>query len=185
MKSYFKVSQYFLMTSPSFRLYVVMRFEVWRIKNLIEAEISVCWLNWIWTSRPLPKGAFTNYVYMICLFLTTYPPSVYIFYGIKVYKKSIFLTAYPPPLVNVVCERPLRQIFSNNWFQSKRNFEFVYSMLHDWKLYYSSYTCRQKKVTWVLWPFAITMHSGVPLLLWLCWGGELHKLEFIKILIFV
>ena len=40
-------------------------------------------------------------------FLTTYPPSVYIFYGIKVYKKSIFFTTYPPPLVNVVCERPL------------------------------------------------------------------------------
>ena len=35
------------------------------------------------------------------------PPSVYIFYGMKVYKKSIFLTTYPPPLVNVVCERPL------------------------------------------------------------------------------
>ena len=35
------------------------------------------------------------------------PPSVYIFYGINVYKKSIFLTTYPPPLVNVVCERPL------------------------------------------------------------------------------
>ena len=34
------------------------------------------------------------------------PPFVYIFYGIKVYKKSIFLTTYPPPLVNVVCERP-------------------------------------------------------------------------------
>ena len=33
----------------------------------------------------LNKGAFTNYVYKICLFLTT----------------------YPPPLVNVVCERPL------------------------------------------------------------------------------
>ena len=33
-------------------------------------------------------------------------PSVYIFYGIKVYKKSIFLTTYPLPLVNVVCERP-------------------------------------------------------------------------------
>ena len=31
-----------------------------------------------------PKGAFTNYVYKIWLFLTT----------------------YPPPLVNVVCERP-------------------------------------------------------------------------------
>ena len=37
------------------------------------------------------------------------PPSVYIFYGIKVLKKSIFWTAYPPPLVNVVCERPLTQ----------------------------------------------------------------------------
>ena len=36
------------------------------------------------------------------------PPSVYIFYDLKVYKKSIFLTTYPPPLVNVVCERPLR-----------------------------------------------------------------------------
>ena len=35
------------------------------------------------------------------------PPSVYIFYGMKVYKKSIILTTYPPPLVNVVCERPL------------------------------------------------------------------------------
>ena len=35
------------------------------------------------------------------------PPSVYNFYGIKVYKKSIFFTTSPPPLVNVVCERPL------------------------------------------------------------------------------
>ena len=35
-------------------------------------------------------------------------PSIYIFYGIKVYKKSGFLTTYPPPHVNVVCERPLR-----------------------------------------------------------------------------
>ena len=34
-------------------------------------------------------------------------PSVYIFYGIKVYKKLIFLSTYPPPLVNVVCEQPL------------------------------------------------------------------------------
>ena len=39
------------------------------------------------------------------------PPSVYIFFGIKVYKKSIFLTTYlPPPLVNVVCEWPLTRI---------------------------------------------------------------------------
>ena len=30
-------------------------------------------------------------------FFDPLPPSVYIFYGIKVYKKSIFLTTYPPP----------------------------------------------------------------------------------------
>ena len=59
------------------------------------------------TCSDLSKGAFTNYVYKICPFFDHLPPSVYIFYGIKVYKKLIFLTTYPPPLVNVVCERPL------------------------------------------------------------------------------
>ena len=34
--------------------------------------------------------------------------SVYIFYGVYVYKNSIFLTTYPPPLVNIVCEQPLK-----------------------------------------------------------------------------
>ena len=34
------------------------------------------------------------------------PPFIYIFYGMKGYKKSIFLTTYLVPLVNVVCERP-------------------------------------------------------------------------------
>ena len=53
------------------------------------------------------QGAFTNYVYRICLFFDHLFPSVYIFYGIKVYKKSICLTTYTPALVNVVCERPL------------------------------------------------------------------------------
>ena len=53
------------------------------------------------------KGSFTNYVYKILLFFDHLPPSVYIFYDIKVYKKSLFLTTYPPPLVNVVCEWPL------------------------------------------------------------------------------
>ena len=57
--------------------------------------------------RVFTKGAFTNYVYNICLFFDHLPPFVYIFYGIKVYKKSIFLTTYPPLLVNIVCERPL------------------------------------------------------------------------------
>ena len=50
-------------------------------------------------------------IHKLCLqnlaFFNHLPPSVYIFYGIKVNKKSIFLTTYPPPLVNVVCERPL------------------------------------------------------------------------------
>ena len=41
------------------------------------------------------------------------PPSIYSFYGIKVYKKSIFLTTYLPPLVNVVCERPLKSAVYN------------------------------------------------------------------------
>ena len=66
-------------------------------------------------------------VHKLCLqdlsFFDHLPPSVYIFYGIKVYKKSIFLTTYPPPLVNVVCERPLscisdfleRSLFLGNW----------------------------------------------------------------------
>ena len=48
-------------------------------------------------------------VHKLCLqdlsFFDHLPPSVYIFYGIKVYKKS----TYPPPLVNVVCERPLKE----------------------------------------------------------------------------
>ena len=35
----------------------------------------------------LALGAFTNYVYIIWLFFDHLPPSVYIFYGIKVYKK--------------------------------------------------------------------------------------------------
>ena len=61
--------------------------------------------------NPFLKGG----VHKLCLqnlsFFDHLPPSVYIFYGIKVYKKSIFLTTYPPPLVNVVCERPLRLLW--------------------------------------------------------------------------
>ena len=53
--------------------------------------------------RDRSQTTFTRFVFFDHL-----PPSVYIFYGIKVYKKSIFLTTYPPPLVNVVCERPLK-----------------------------------------------------------------------------
>ena len=41
------------------------------------------------------KGSFTNYVDKILGFFDHLSPSVYIFYGINVYKKSIFLTTYP------------------------------------------------------------------------------------------
>ena len=43
------------------------------------------------------------------------PPSVYIFYGMKVYKMSILLTTDPPTLVNVVCEQPLTWIVRTSW----------------------------------------------------------------------
>ena len=52
-------------------------------------------------------GGVNKLLYKICLVFDHLPLSVYIFYGIKVYKKLIFLIIYPPPLVNVVCERPL------------------------------------------------------------------------------
>ena len=55
----------------------------------------------------LHKGAYTNYVDKIMAFFDHLPPSVDIFYGINVDKKSIFSTTYPLPLVNVVCECPL------------------------------------------------------------------------------
>ena len=74
-----------------------------RLKN-IQQQVTKAFCNQklFWTFTVWTKGAFTNYVYYIWLFLITYPP----FYGIKVYKKSGFLTTYPPPLVNAVCERP-------------------------------------------------------------------------------
>ena len=68
------------------------------------------------------------------------PPSVYIFYGIKVYKNSIFLTTYPPPLVNVVCERPL----------SKMNMDFstcpwLHSQFFRWRSYPAIWPARSDK----------------------------------------
>ena len=57
----------------------------------------------------LPLGGVHKLRLQDLAFFDHLPPSVYIFYGINVYKKSIFLTTYPPPLVNVVCERPLIQ----------------------------------------------------------------------------
>ena len=47
--------------------------------------------------------------FTIFVFFDHIPPSVYISYGIKVYKKLIFLTTYPL-LVNVVCDRPLSPV---------------------------------------------------------------------------
>ena len=55
-------------------------------------------------------------------FFDTLPPSVYISYGIKVYKKLTFLTTYPPPLVNVVCERPLIQKYTRQFIQESASY---------------------------------------------------------------
>ena len=85
------------------------------------------------------SGAFANYVYKIWLFFDHLPPSVYIFYGIKIYKKSIILTTYPPPLVNVVCELP-------NWFLSPIFYYFYLNTLRGWRLgcWCSSVNSRRK-----------------------------------------
>ena len=105
---------------------------------------SAIWLNCLWKFRyhfswkqalnwSLVNLAFYGFVILVVLrgvpgrsqstftrfvFFDHLPPSVYIFYGIKVCKKSIFLTTYPPPLVNVVYERPLRltiHILTERW----------------------------------------------------------------------
>ena len=57
-------------------------FDIYYVKNSVSGNFSQ-------KNKPVGpnKGAFTNYEYKICLFLTT----------------------YPPPLVNVVFQRPLRQ----------------------------------------------------------------------------
>ena len=58
----------------------------------------------------LGKGSFTNYKDKC--FFDHLPLSVDIFYLIKLIKRWHFWTIYPPLLVNVVCERPLRLLFS-------------------------------------------------------------------------
>ena len=55
----------------------------------------------------MPLGGVHKLRLQDLAFFDHLPPSVYIFYGLKVYKKLVFLTTYPPPLVNVVCEQPL------------------------------------------------------------------------------
>ena len=68
----------------------------------------------------ISKGAFTNYVDKILAFFDH--PSIDIFYGINVDKKSIFLTTYPPTLVNVVCECPLFVVIFMNTISLVNNF---------------------------------------------------------------
>ena len=74
--------------------------------------------------------------------ITLWPPSVYIFYGMKVYKKSIFLTTYPPPLVNVVCEWPLIWGGANHLGTISLGYTVSYS-LHSsdlqWEIYSKRY----------------------------------------------
>ena len=58
-------------------------------------------------------------------------PSAYIFYGIKVLKKSIFLTTYPPPLVNVQ-GHPGQSVLTSNHYLDKiwwiQNIVMAFSM---------------------------------------------------------
>ena len=46
------------------------------------------------------------------LILTTYLPSVDILYGINVDNKWKCLDYLPPPVVNVVCEQPLKLVYT-------------------------------------------------------------------------
>ena len=55
------------------------------------------------------KGSFTNYVDKILAFFTTYPPPLTFYTLWKLTKTQHFWTTYPLPLVNVVCERSLRE----------------------------------------------------------------------------
>ena len=56
------------------------------------------------------------------------PPSVYIFCGMKVYKKSICLTTYPPPFVNVVYERAPAAPTAQN--SPELHFHVINSFIH-------------------------------------------------------
>ena len=82
-----------------------------RNNSFVKMKFSFLWSCWNRINFLVLTYLSLGGVHKLCLqdlaFLDHLPPSVYIFYGIKVYKKSIFLTTYPPPLVNVVCERPL------------------------------------------------------------------------------
>ena len=55
------------------------------------------------SSLPCRMGAFTNYVYKILASFDHLPPCVYIFYGMKVYKKFTFLDHLP----TLSCKRSL------------------------------------------------------------------------------
>ena len=69
---------------------------------LQSSTLNLIYWTQVFSIRGRSQTTFTRFGFFDHL-----PPSVYIFCGIKVYKKSIFLTTYPPPFVNVVCERPL------------------------------------------------------------------------------
>ena len=64
------------------------------------------------SSRYLLLGGIHKLRLQDLAFFDHLPPSVYIFYGIKCLQKNYFFDHLPPPLVNVVCERPLAEIFT-------------------------------------------------------------------------
>ena len=77
------------------------------VSNLNNAKLIVCRDNFITKTKKFQLGGVHKLRLQDLSFFDRLPPSVYIFYSIKVYKKLIFPTTYPPPLVNVVCDQPL------------------------------------------------------------------------------
>ena len=91
--------------------------------------IQLIIFHWKWhkRSRSWHRGAFTNYVYKIWLFLTTYLPPL-TFSMVQMF----VLTTYPPSLVNVVCERPLVLDTHSRQFSKNTRIQCVSSINVKW-----------------------------------------------------
>ena len=107
----FQRSLFFLPFLPFTKVYFHFTRIFWKYRHILNVYASDC------KHTVFPLGG----IHKLCTFtrfgfFDHLPPSVYVFYGINVYKKLIFLTTYTPPLANVVCERPLiEKICSSRW----------------------------------------------------------------------
>ena len=118
-------------------------FFYWKVKSLLRPQES--------EREIASKGSFTNYVDKILAFLTTYPPPL-TFSTLWTTKRQYLWTTFPPTLVNIVCERslrdkcckrdvwndPLESVLSNNvqytsWAlkdMRRRIWQFLYSPIY-------------------------------------------------------